>query len=172
MLLSADEQRRTLESEIEARKHAEVELRQAQKLEAVGRLASGVAHEINTPLQFVTNMAQFMSESLEQLLQAVVRIGDLARGFPSPLTAEIDKTIEALDVPYLREKVLLNLIVNAAHAAADGGGKGASRSMFSRRSSSRVVDRHGGKLTFESTPGVGTTFFVRLPIAEDVAQAA
>ena len=34
-------------------KRMELELRQAQKLESVGRLAAGVAHEINTPIQFV-----------------------------------------------------------------------------------------------------------------------
>src|SRR5207237_6931482 len=39
--------------DITERLHAEVELRRAQKLESVGRLAAGVAHELNTPIQFV-----------------------------------------------------------------------------------------------------------------------
>jgi signal transduction histidine kinase len=32
-------------------------------------------------------------------------------------------------------------------------------------SRSIVVDRHGGTLTFDSTVGVGTTFYVRIPLA-------
>jgi signal transduction histidine kinase len=40
----------------------------AQKLESVGRLASGVAHEINTPVQFVSDSITFVRESLAALL--------------------------------------------------------------------------------------------------------
>jgi two-component system NtrC family sensor kinase len=49
----------------------EVELRQAQKLEAVGRLAAGIAHELNTPIQFIGDNIRFISSCLSDLLTAV-----------------------------------------------------------------------------------------------------
>jgi PAS domain S-box-containing protein len=42
----------------------EAELRQAQKLEALGTLASGIAHEINTPIQFVGDSAHFLKDAV------------------------------------------------------------------------------------------------------------
>jgi signal transduction histidine kinase len=49
------------------REQAEVELRQAQKLEAVGRLAAGIAHEINTPIQFVGDNTHFLQDAFASL---------------------------------------------------------------------------------------------------------
>lgn len=39
----------------------------SQKLESVGRLASGVAHEINTPMQFITDNTQFLKGAVTSL---------------------------------------------------------------------------------------------------------
>jgi two-component system, NtrC family, sensor kinase len=50
----------------------ERELAQAQKLESVGQLAAGVAHEINTPVQFVSDNVQFVRSSLPDIV-AVIR---------------------------------------------------------------------------------------------------
>lgn len=55
-----------------ARDALEVELRHAQKLESIGRLAGGVAHEINTPLQFVADNMTFISESVESLQEFIL----------------------------------------------------------------------------------------------------
>ncbi len=45
----------------------ERELAAAQKLESVGRLAAGVAHEINTPVQYVSDNIQFVRTSMADL---------------------------------------------------------------------------------------------------------
>jgi PAS domain S-box-containing protein len=56
-----------VESREQERDRLAVELRMAQKLEAVGRLAAGVAHEINTPLQYISDNVTFLNDSVDDL---------------------------------------------------------------------------------------------------------
>jgi len=58
---------RGLMQDVTELRRLERELTAAQKLESVGRLAAGVAHEINTPLQFVTDNVQFVRTSMEDI---------------------------------------------------------------------------------------------------------
>lgn len=53
---------------VDAREQMEMESRHAQKLEAIGQLTSGIAHEINTPLQYMGNSLEFLGESCGSLL--------------------------------------------------------------------------------------------------------
>lgn len=52
-----------VKEDITERRLLESELRQAQKLEGIGQLAAGIAHEINTPTQFVSDNLTFLQES-------------------------------------------------------------------------------------------------------------
>jgi PAS domain S-box-containing protein len=60
-----------LDSQTDERERLEMELRLAQKLEAVGRLAAGIAHEINTPIQYVGDSVHFLRSALEDINQVL-----------------------------------------------------------------------------------------------------
>jgi len=54
--------------DITARKEAEQRQAVRERLESIGRLAAGVAHEINTPIQYVSDSAVFIREGVYELL--------------------------------------------------------------------------------------------------------
>jgi len=66
-----------LVTEMKRRTDIELELLQAQKLEAVGRLAAGVAHELNTPIQFVSDSCTFLRDAVSDVLALTAGAGEL-----------------------------------------------------------------------------------------------
>ncbi len=68
-----------LEEEISGRARVEAELRLAHRLEAVGQLAAGVAHEINTPIQYISDSVRFLETAFADLLPVIAQIAPLAR---------------------------------------------------------------------------------------------
>ncbi len=99
---------RGLMLDITQQRKLESDLQQAQKLESVGRLASGVAHEINTPVQFVTDNVHFLRDSTQDLLVLIeaLRTSNQAvlAGDPSLEAAEKAVSVEEdVELAYLAD---------------------------------------------------------------------
>ncbi|MCA9240720.1 MAG: PAS domain S-box protein, partial [Planctomycetales bacterium] len=57
--------------DITQRRQLQVQLTHAQKLESIGQLSAGIAHEINTPTQYVGDNTRFLQESLGDIFTAL-----------------------------------------------------------------------------------------------------
>ncbi len=91
--------------DVTATRRALGELQQAQKLEAVGHLAAGIAHEINTPIQFIGDNTHFLGEAFTALAALHQRCrGTLAQRCSKEATAELEQAERDLDVAYLLEE--------------------------------------------------------------------
>ena len=66
-----------LQEEMELRERMEAELRLSQKLESIGQLAAGVAHEINTPIQYIGDNTLFLRSAFESYLAMFERLRPL-----------------------------------------------------------------------------------------------
>jgi two-component system, NtrC family, sensor kinase len=189
--------------DITDRKAAEERLASMDRHESIGRLAAGVAHEINTPIQYLNDSVSFVREGVQELLEyidtlraampqspdpdAEENVEELRRDMPPALTrmaeglsriAEIVRSMKAFsradqeeisaidinsaiqntlvvarseyklvadvetefgELPKVTchggqiNQVLLNLIVNAAHAIADVVGKTTERGKITVR---------------------------------------
>ena len=99
-----------LQEEHAERLRAESQLAQAQKLEAIGQLAAGVGHEINSPLQFVRSNTEFLKEVFAEFQGALghyERLLEHARSqtLTASILEEIDEAVEAADLSYAMKQI-------------------------------------------------------------------
>src|SRR5579859_407605 len=79
-------------------KHAQRELLQSSRLASVGQLAAGIAHEINTPIQYIGNNLSFIADSIRKIFEQLkTREGDmdnemafLAEELPGAVSESLD----------------------------------------------------------------------------------
>lgn len=89
----------TATAELETKRlNLENELRHVQKLESLGTLAGGIAHELNTPIQFITDNVRFLSEAIASYNSAVESLSAHVH------EDEVAKVSESVDLDYMKQE--------------------------------------------------------------------
>ncbi|MBE2252502.1 MAG: PAS domain S-box protein [Myxococcus sp.] len=82
------------------------ELEQTNRLEAVGQLASGMAHEINTPIQYIGDNVQFAAEGFDGVLSYLSAVEGV---LSADQRAALAPAAEAADLEYIRDEMARSL---------------------------------------------------------------
>jgi PAS domain S-box-containing protein len=101
---------RGISMDITDQRRLELDLRQAQKLESVGRLASGVAHEINTPIQFVSDSVSYVREAVRELVDLIRQYQAFQRAVDEgasthEASVRMAAAVESADLDYAVEQI-------------------------------------------------------------------
>lgn len=86
-LRQGEEQRRQLQAQLDL----------ARKLEMIGQLASGIAHEINTPIQFIGDNAHFLKRAVERLVALLKQQGDTDVRRPAMQPADLARLLKDIE---------------------------------------------------------------------------
>ena len=95
---------------LEEKAHRERELLHAQKMESLGTLAGGVAHEINTPIQYVGDNLRFLQQAFSDIGKVLNGCTNLIKDAGDDRTPEVvllqaRAHIEAADIEFLDDEI-------------------------------------------------------------------
>lgn len=98
-----------VKEDVTEKRALESQLRHAQKMEGIGQLAAGIAHEINTPTQFVMDNLTFLKDSWKSTLELMQRYRTVVHEGANPLEpaakAELQKSEQSCDLEFIVEEV-------------------------------------------------------------------
>jgi len=108
--------------DISKRVQMEQQLRQAQKLESIGQLAAGIAHEINTPIQYVSDNMSFLKKAVGHVMQAIEMyrqvVSNCCDESSKEQVAELEKMLKKAKFDFIRDE-----IPKSIEQSADGLGR-------------------------------------------------
>ena len=91
-----------LERALAQLKKTQAQLIQQERLAGQGQLVAGIAHEINNPMTFIHGNLEHAQQYVEELLAALEAYQDHSVGLPNEARMQLDETLEALDVDYIK----------------------------------------------------------------------
>ena len=99
-------------TDITQRKLAQIEQTHSQKMESIGQLSAGIAHEINTPMQYVGDNIHFLDSSFKDLRKALNEYDKLLQAgkqgaIPPELIESVETATRQADLAYLVEEIPL-----------------------------------------------------------------
>lgn len=97
-------------SDITQRKILEDQLIQSQKLESIGQLAAGIAHEINTPTQYVGDNTHFLQDAFREQCKLIKQYSGFLKACKSgdltdTLIRKVEETEKEVDAEYLIDEI-------------------------------------------------------------------
>ncbi len=110
LVRTINERNAALAQALEELQTAQAEMLQGQKMEAIGTLASGIAHEINTPIQYVGDNVRFIGDATGDVLAVLQASGQAVAEFDDgalrPETmAMLSQALEEADIEFLYEEL-------------------------------------------------------------------
>ncbi len=86
------------------------EVAQTQRLESLGQLAAGIAHEINTPIQYIGDNTTFIKETFQDLNNLVQELMELFQAakknkVSQDMLQKIEEAVEEADFDFLNDEI-------------------------------------------------------------------
>ena len=89
---------------LEENKKLQLELVQKHKTEALGTLAGGIAHEVNTPIQYISDNVSFLAEGVADMFGMIDELAESDDGQKN-VEEILNQKIEEIDLPFLRDEM-------------------------------------------------------------------